>query len=73
MKIIPLVQIALMAAALSACSTVKQINTDFKDFHNTILYYNLPAYSNERQGWHITCDYCVPEQKCKWYKCPNKN
>ncbi len=72
MKIISLVQIALITVALSACSTVKQINTDFKGFCNTYKKYNLTPKTT-KVGWSLNCDYCAPLQKCKWYKCPNKN
>lgn len=70
MKIARLVQISLTISLLTSCSTFKQADGDFKNFYNTIVYYNFPS---KREGWNATCDYCIPKQKCKWNKCANKN
>lgn len=63
----------LTGILLSACSTIKQANTDFKNFCDMVQYYNAPKDVWPKEGWHSTCEYCIPTVKCRWYKCPNKD
>jgi hypothetical protein len=70
MKIKYSIAISALFLTLTSCSTVKQANTDFKDFCNTIKYYNI---SHPKIGWSLSCDYCTTTQRCKWSKCPNQN
>lgn len=65
--------ILVSVVLLSACTTFKQANTDFKNFCNTVVYYNQPKDVRPRVGWSSTCVYCLPTVRCKTGECPNKD
>ena len=62
----------LTGVLLSACSTVKQVQTDFKTFCSTVKQCNSPKHTWPKEGWHSNCNLCIPTTKCRWSKCPNK-
>lgn len=71
MKYLSIVIVA--ATTLTSCSTVNQVNTDFKNFCKTLECSSKPFNLWSNKGWHSTCKFCAPHMKCNWSKCRNKN